>query len=61
MTGNLRFVVIPVARTHPFVSAGYKLICQYGNDEITWGPFKDLLAVADRIREALVNLDRQKL
>jgi hypothetical protein len=61
MNGNLRFIIIPTPRSHPLVSAGYKLICQYGNDEITWGPFKTLPEISDRIREALENLDRQKL
>jgi hypothetical protein len=54
MTGNLRFIIIPT-------SGGFKLICQYENDEIAWGPFKTLPEVSDRIREALTNLEKEKL
>ena len=54
MNGNLRFIIIPTP-------VGYKLICQYKNDEVTWGPFETLPAVVDRIQQALTNLDKQKL
>jgi hypothetical protein len=54
MKGPLRFVIIPAA-------SGYKLLCQYKNDEITWGPFKTLMEVSQRIQVALENLDKQKL
>ena len=59
MTGNLRFIIVPSPRSHPFVSGGYKLICQYENDEITWGPFKTFAEIAERIRVALDNLEKQ--
>jgi hypothetical protein len=52
MKGNLRFIIIPT-------SGGYKLICQYQSDEVTWGPFKTLPEVSDRIRLALTNLEQK--
>jgi hypothetical protein len=54
MSGNLRFIIIPTP-------GSYKLICQYKNDEVTWGPFTTLLEVSERIRVALENLDKQTL
>jgi hypothetical protein len=54
MSGNLRFIVIPTP-------VGHKLICQYKNDEVTWGPFTTLLEVSERIRVALENPDKQTL
>jgi hypothetical protein len=54
MKGPLRFVIIPAV-------SGYKLLCQYKNDEVTWGPFKTLKEVSERIQTALVNLEKEKL
>ena len=52
MNGNLRFLICPAP-------GGFSVICQYGNDEITWGPYQTLAEIAERIRVALVNLEKQ--
>ena len=53
MKGNLKFTVMPSP-------GGYKIICQYGEGESSWGPFKTLDQVADRIRVALENTRETK-
>ena len=50
MNGNLRLTVIPLPK-------GFKILCQYQDEEVSWGPFRSLKEVSNRIVLALENLE----
>ena len=53
MNGNLRLTVIPLSK-------GFKILCQYQEAEVSWGPYKSLKEVRNRIVLALENLEVKK-
>jgi hypothetical protein len=54
MNGNIRFNICSDA-------GHFKVVVAYENEEVAWGPYQTLVEIADRIRTALENLDKQKL
>ena len=40
-------------------SDGYRIICQYRQEETSWGPFKTVPEVSSRLTMALENLEKE--